>query len=115
MVKHCLCVTLTAPVELAGFTNNPTTELYKGISLEGDPTTTTVFSLTDNCQGMLFNNSGYLDNPVGDFTFACGGTTCAKLTFRNKSQTFVEQRSLWIDRGGNTRLTVGPGVPPPGP
>jgi prepilin-type N-terminal cleavage/methylation domain-containing protein len=105
-------VTLTSPPELIGWTNNATTELYKAISLESDVTTTTAFGTTDGCTGLLFNNSGYLDNPTADFAFACGGTVCAKLTLRNKNQRFLEQRTLWVDPGGNVRPTVGPNNPP---
>lgn len=105
-------VQVTNPVELGSWLNDPTTELYKGITLEGDPTTTTLFGTTAGCQGMLFNSNGYLDNPTADFAFPCGGTNCAKVTVRNKIQGFVEQRTLWIDRGGNVRVTVGPDNPP---
>lgn len=103
---------VTSPVELGSWTNDPSTELYKGISMEGDPTTTTLFGDTNACQGLLFNNRGYLTNATADFAFPCGGAQCAKITLRNKVQSFVEQRTLWIDRGGNVRVTIGPETPP---
>ncbi len=101
-------VTVTEPQEFAGWTNDATTQLYRGVSLESDPTTTTAFSTTDGCAGLLFNSSGYLANPTADFAFACGGENCAKLTLRSKAQRYVEQRTLWIDQGGNVRTSVGP-------
>jgi prepilin-type N-terminal cleavage/methylation domain-containing protein len=105
-------VAMVTPVELAGFTNSGSNDLYKGISLETDPTTSTQFSSNDGCTGLLFNNSGYLDNALTDFAFPCGGANCAKLTLRNKTPSVIEQRTLWIDRGGNVRVTIGPDVPP---
>ena len=103
---------IATPVELGSWLNDPTTELYKGITLEGDPTTTTQFGSIAGCQGLLFNNNGYLDNPLATFAMPCGGTNCAVLTVRNKIQRYVEQRTLWIDRGGNVRVTIGPLNPP---
>ncbi len=97
---------VTAPLELAGWTNNSTTELYKGISLE-DSANTTTFATTTGCAGLLFNNKGYLDNLLTDFTEINGGWY-AKLTLRNKTQAYVEQRTVWIDRGANVRTTQGP-------
>lgn len=105
--------TLTEPPELIGWTNDSTTALYKAISLESDTNTTTSFSTTDGCSGLLFNSSGYLSNAPADFGFACNGANCAKLTVRNKAQRYVEQRALWIDPGGNVRMTVAPSVLPP--
>jgi len=106
---------VTSPVDLSSWVNSPgspSTELYGGISLEGDPTTTTLFGSTAGCQGLVFNSNGYLDNPTADFAFPCGGANCAKLTVRNKVQRYVEQRTLWVDRGGNVRVTIGPDVAP---
>lgn len=105
-------IEVTSPPELGSWLNNPTTELYNGISLEGDPMATTLFGTTDGCQGLVFNSNGYLDNPTADFAFPCGGTNCAILTVRNKVQSYLEQRTLWIDRGGNVRVTIGPLSPP---
>jgi prepilin-type N-terminal cleavage/methylation domain-containing protein len=101
---------VTAPVELAGWSNDSNTELYKGITLE-DSASTTSFVTTSSCVGLLFNNKGFLDNPVDDFPLVNGGRY-AKLTLRNKSQGFLEQRTLWIDRGGNVRITQEPSTAP---
>jgi len=98
---------VTAPVELAGWANNNSTELYKGISLEVSASTTT-FATTTGCAGLLYNNKGYLDNPLTDFATSAAGGRYARLTLRNKTQSFVEQRSIWIDRGANVRITQGP-------
>jgi prepilin-type N-terminal cleavage/methylation domain-containing protein len=101
---------ITEPVELAGWSNDSNSLLYKGISLESSSSTTT-FATTNGCVGLLFNNRGFLDNPVDDFVLINGGRY-AKLTLRNKSQRFLEQRSLWVDRGGNVRITQGPSSAP---
>jgi len=101
---------ITEPVELAGWSNNSDTMLYKGISLESSSSTTT-FATTAGCTGLLFNNRGFLDNPLDDFVLVNQGRY-AKLTLRNKSQGFLEQRSLWVDRGGNVRITQGPSSAP---
>jgi len=106
-------VALTEPPELIGWTNDATTERYKAISLESDVATTTIFGTTDGCTGLLFNSSGYLANPATDFINPCNGANCAMLTIRNKAQRYVEQRTLWIDQGGNVRPTVAPTVLPP--
>jgi prepilin-type N-terminal cleavage/methylation domain-containing protein len=111
-VNSGVWVEVLTPTELGSWTNDPTTELYNGITLEGDPTTTTVFGTTAGCTGLVFNNNGYLENPTVEFAYPCGGANCAVLTVRNKIQRFVEQRTLWIDRGGNVRITVGPLNPP---
>ncbi|MBN95231.1 MAG: hypothetical protein CL928_14360 [Deltaproteobacteria bacterium] len=103
--------TITEPVELAGWTNDATTELYKGVSLE-DGSNTTTFAGTSNCLGLLFNNAGFLANPGTDFAHAVAGGKYALLTLRNKSRSPAEQRSIWIDRGGNVRITSGPTTPP---
>ncbi len=102
--------TITAPVELAGWSNDSNSMLYKGISLE-DSSSTSSFATTNGCDGLLFNNRGFLDNPLDDFVLVNGGRY-AKLTLRNKSQGFLEQRSLWVDRGGNVRITQGPTAAP---
>ena len=102
--------TVTAPVELAGWSNDSNTVLYKGISLE-DSASTTAFATTSACTGLLFNNKGFLDNPLNDFALLNGGRY-AKLTLRNKSLSFVEQRTLWVDRGANVRTTQGPTTAP---
>jgi len=101
---------ITEPVELGGWSNNSATMLYKGISLESG-SSTTAFATTSGCAGLLFNNQGFLDNPVDDFVLVNQGRY-AKLTLRNKSQGFLEQRSLWVDRGGNVRITQGPSSAP---
>lgn len=103
---------LTAPAELAGWTNSPATDIYPHVSLE-DGTNTTLFSGAEGCAGLIFNSQGYLDNPLVDFDVACGGANCARLTLTSKASATDEQRALWIDRGGNVRITAGPGVTPP--
>jgi prepilin-type N-terminal cleavage/methylation domain-containing protein len=104
--------TLAAPPELAGWTNNATTDLHRAITLEGSDETTT-FDTIDGCQGLVFNTFGYSANPVTDFTEPCGGQNCARLTLRNKGAIGpIEQRTLWIDRGGNVRVTISPSTPP---
>ena len=67
---------LTAPVELAGWQNNSTTMLYRGISLETG-TTTSSFTLTEGCQGILFNTDGYIANTASDFNFTNGNAAFA--------------------------------------
>lgn len=102
---------ITQPTELAGWISDQTNELHKGISLETG-TTTTSFTATEGCQGILYNRFGYLGNPTADFGHACGGANCAVLTLRNKDAAVVEQRTLWVDQGGNVRTTQGPTAPP---
>jgi Tfp pilus assembly protein FimT len=97
-----------------GWTNNSTTSMYRSVSLEGG-SGTTVFGGTDGCLGLLFNETGFLDNPISEFAAECGGAYCATLTIRNKAMNPLERRTLWIDRGGNVRVTQGPGAPPVGP
>ncbi len=107
-----LWTTVTAPPELAGWINDETTELHKAITLEGG-SDTTVFPDVLGCPGMLFNTFGYMANPVTDFAEPCGGQNCARLTLRNKSAIGpIEQRTLWVDRGGNVRMTINPSTPP---
>jgi type II secretory pathway pseudopilin PulG len=103
--------TMTTPVELAGWTNDAVSQLHKGISLE-DTSETTTFATVAGCSGLLFNNSGFLSNLVTDFAHLVAGGKYSRLTLRNKTQSYVEQRSLWIDRGGNIRVTAGPTVVP---
>lgn len=104
--------TMTAPPELAGWTNNQTTELHKAITLEGGANTTN-FPSVEGCAGMLFNTFGYMTNPVTDFITPCGGQSCAVITLRNKGAFGpIEQRTLWLDRGGNVRITANPATPP---
>jgi len=105
--------TLVAPNELAGFTNDPNTEFYKHVSLE-ENANSTVWTTTAGCEGIVFSGAGIVENPVEDFTFECFGNSvlCAKLTFRNKGVSRVEQRTVWIDRGGNVHRTAGPSAPP---
>ncbi len=102
---------ITLPTALAGWTSDQTNKLHKGISLETGGTTTT-FTATAACNGMLYNRFGYLGNPTADFSQACGGGNCAVLTLRNKDASVVEQRTLWVDQGGNVRQTQGPTAPP---
>ena len=106
---------VTQPVELAGFTNNQTNDSYPGISLEpgGVSGNSTQFAGTENCAGLLFNQSGYLDNPTADFV-PCNGGQCAKFTLVNKYYNpIAERRTLWVNRGGMPRITAGPAVLPP--
>lgn len=103
--------TVTEPVELAGWTNNATTELFKAISLESGSNTTTFVGL-DNCVGLVFTNAGFLANPLTDFAHLVAGGKYARLTVLDKSRSPAEQRALWIDRGGNVRITSGPTAPP---
>lgn len=104
--------------EIAGWTNNENTERYKGVSLETTNGGTTATNGADGCTGLLYNNQGYLDNPTGDFTVDCNGlpgigASCVRLTLVQKFSG--EQRSLWIDRGGNVRTSQGPTVEPAPP
>ena len=108
-------VPVTSPVALAGFTNNNSTDLYRSISLEpgGATGNTTLLSGASNCTGLLFNQSGYLDNPTADFT-PCNGGQCVKLTLVNKYYNPIsERRTIWVNRGGMPRTTAGPTVQPP--
>lgn len=103
-------IPVTAPPELAGWTNDATTDRYKGVSLEGGTNTDTP-GTAQNCNGYLFNSRGFLDNPVTDFTSDCDGTaaagaTCSKATLLQKA--LGEQRTLWIDRAGGVRISSGP-------
>jgi prepilin-type N-terminal cleavage/methylation domain-containing protein len=98
--------------DIGGFVNGPSTDLYPGVSIEAGGSNTTVFATTDSCNGMLFNMQGYLANPTADFATACGGGNCARITLRQKGSPTQEQRTLWIDRGGNVRITQGPSSPP---
>ena len=106
---------VTQPVELSGFTNNNITEMYRGISLEPagvSPNTSAVVGVS-NCTGLVFNNAGYLDNLMADFT-PCNQGNCVKYTLLNKYySSLTEQRTVWVNRGGTPRITVGPGTPPP--
>ena len=103
---------VTAPPELAGWTNSATASRHQAISLEGG-TDTTTFPSVEGCPGLLFNTYGYMANPVTDFTNPCGGQSCAKMTLRNKAVIGpIEQRTLWLDRGGNIRITANPSTPP---
>jgi len=109
--------TVTAPPELAGWTNNATTDRYKGVSLEGGANTDPL-SFSENCNGYLFNTRGFLDNPVTDFTSDCDGTpgngaTCSKMTLLQKA--LGEQRTLWVDRAGGVRISSGPSQEPTPP
>lgn len=107
--------TVTEPVELAGFTNNATTDLYRGISLEpaGAGGNTSPVSGVSNCAGLVFNNSGYLDNLGADFV-PCGGGNCVKYTLVNKYYSPIsERRTIWVNRGGIPRVTSGPTAMPP--
>jgi len=107
--------TVVTPIELSGFTNNATTDLYRGISLEpgGVSGNTSQIIGTSNCAGLLFNTSGYLDNPASDF-LPCNGGQCVKLTLVNKYYNPIsERRTVWVNRGGMPRVTSGPTAPPP--
>jgi len=104
--------------EIASWTNNATTELYRGVSLESTSGGTTALSGLDGCSGLLYNNLGYLDNPTSDFTVDCNGqnasgASCARLTLRQKYTG--EQRSIWVDRGGGVRISQGPNNEPAPP
>jgi type IV fimbrial biogenesis protein FimT len=101
---------VTVP-EMNGFLNDPSTALFRGVSLESG-SETTIFGTASGCSGLLFNRSGYLDNPASDFVEACGGANCARLTLRVKGTTPLQQRALWVDRGGNVRVTQAPTIEP---
>jgi Tfp pilus assembly protein FimT len=106
---------VTVPVELSGFTNNATTDLYRAISLEpaGASSNTSQIAGVSNCAGLVFNSSGYLDNLGPDFS-PCNGANCVKLTLVNKYRSPIsERRTIWVNRGGIPRMTVGPAVMPP--
>ena len=104
--------TAVTATDYGTWTNSPTTALYRGISLETDPSTTTLFGATDDCNGIVFNTTGWLDNPSSEFSTAGGGSNCALLTLRAKNSVTQEKRTLWIDRGGNVRVSAGPNTPP---
>lgn len=106
---------VVVPVELSGFTNNSTTELYRGISLEpaGTSPNTTLLTGVSNCAGLVFNNAGYLDNLSAEFS-PCNNGQCVKFTLLNKYYfPATEQRTVWVNRGGIPRITIGPSTPPP--
>jgi Tfp pilus assembly major pilin PilA len=112
---------MTAPIELAGWTNahcaagvDCGTDLFRGVSLETGADTSVPAGGNALCAGWVFNKQGFLDNPVTDFTFTCDGlnATCGKLTVISKGVTPLEQRAIWIDRGGNVRVTSGPADAP---
>lgn len=107
-------VNVTAPPELAGWTNDGTTEMFRGVSLEAGTNTDPTLGL-DGCTGYLFNTEGYLANPATDFISDCDGTTaagalCSKLTLKQKALN--EERTLWIDRAGGVRISAGPNQEP---
>ncbi len=104
--------------EISSWSNNTSTELFKGVSLETTGGGTTATTGVDGCSGLVYNNKGYLDNPTSDFTVDCNGlagngASCIRLTLRQKYSG--EQRALWIDRGGNVRSSQGPNVEPAPP
>ena len=104
--------------EIASWTNDATTELYRGVSLESTSGSTTTLAGLDGCSGLLYNNLGYLDNPTSDFTVDCNGqntsgASCARLTLRQKYTG--EQRAIWVDRGGGVRISQGPNHEPAPP
>ena len=107
---------LVAPDERAGWTNNGTTPLYKGVSIETGVNTDAITGI-DGCTGFLFNNQGFLENGPGDFTSDCDGSSssagagCIRLTLIQKALN-NERRALWIDRGGNVRVSSSPSVEP---
>jgi prepilin-type N-terminal cleavage/methylation domain-containing protein len=106
---------VTEPVELGGFTNDPTSDLYRGISLEppGAGGNTSQVVGVSNCAGLVFNSSGFLDNLTADFT-PCNGGNCVKYTLVNKYYSPIdERRTIWVNRGGIARVTIGPLAPPP--
>ena len=120
-VERVLNSNVWSPVtipEIQSWANNPTTELYKGVTLEDSAGGTTLVTGLDNCAGLLYNNLGFLDNATTDFTVDCNGNantgaSCARLTLRQKFSN--EQRALWIDRGGGVRVSSGPTVEPSPP
>jgi hypothetical protein len=75
--------------------------------LEAGSNTTTLAGVT-GCPGLVFTPRGYLENLKSDFPDACSGATCVRLTLVQKMLPNREQRSLWIDRGGNIRISPGP-------
>jgi len=107
--------TVTNPTELAGWQNDAVSERYKLVSLEGNVATTDVPVGTANCQGLLYNAQGFLENPTTDFPSDCdgrasAGAACMKLTLVQKA--IKEQRTLWVDRAGGVRISVGPDTEP---
>jgi len=105
---------VVSPPELAGWVNDTTTDLFKGVSLEAGTNTDLIVG-TDGCAGFLFNVTGFLDNPIVDFVSDCDGTPaagalCNKITLRQKA--LGEERTLWIDRAGGVRTSQGPLVEP---
>ncbi len=106
---------VTEPIELVGFTNNAASDLYRGISLEpaGAGGNTSPVTGVSNCGGLVFNSSGFLDNLTADFT-PCNGGSCVKYTLVNKYYSPIdERRTVWVNRGGIARVTIGPTAPPP--
>lgn len=104
---------LAGPPELMGWTNSESNNLHRAISLESGGSNTTIFGTTDGCAGMLFEVLGIMGNPTSDYANACGGQNCAIMTLRNKGAIGpIEQRTLWIDRGGNVQVTANPATPP---
>jgi len=112
---------ITAPVELAGWQNTHCatgvdcgTDLFRGVSLETGSNSSVPTGGLTNCAGWIYNKQGFLDNPVADFSQNCDGlnATCARLTLISKGTAPLEQRTVWIDRGGNVRVTSGPTDPP---
>ena len=107
---------VTTPVELAGWTNDQTNPRYKGVSIEGGSNTDSPTG-TQGCNGLLFNNQGYLQNGPSDFTSDCdgnsgsAGASCVRVTLIQKALN-NERRALWIDRGGNVRVSVSPNIEP---
>ncbi|GEM_PF-1723042 len=90
-------------------------DLFRGVSLETGSNTSIPTVGSTGCVGWVFNKQGFLDNAATDFDQACGAgsaPTCARLTLISKGTTPIEQRSIWIDRGGNARVTSGPSDPP---
>ena len=84
------------------------------MSLEASANTSVPAGGDALCAGWVFNKQGFLDNPTSDFTFACDGlnATCGKMTLISKGTQPLEQRTVWIDRGGNVRVTSGPADAP---
>ncbi len=108
-------VNIAAPPELAGWTNDGTTERYKFVSLESNVATTDLIVGTDNCAGFVYNAQGFLDNPTTDFPSDCdglasAGAACNKMTLLQKA--IDEQRTLWVDRAGGVRISLGPNTEP---
>lgn len=120
-MRSTIWAPMTVPVELAGWTNTHClsgvdcgTDLFRGVSLETGNDTSIPTGGTALCAGWIFNKQGYLDNPTADFTHTCDGlnASCAKLTLISKGTSPLEQRTIWIDRGGNARVTSGPADTP---